>query len=138
MEKWKDIPSFKGYYEASNLGRIRRKATETVYKDGRVARFSQTILKSGLNHKGYERVYLSMKSKKYTKYVHRLVAETFLENPKNKKTVNHINLNKTDNRACNLEYMTNKENMRHAFDNGAFDDRNKYCIRNITDNKKND
>jgi len=134
MENWKEIPSFAGYYEASDLGRIRRKKGETIYKDGRVAKFSQTILKPSLNHKGYNRVYLSMKSKKYTKTVHRLVAETFIDNPESKKTVNHINMDKLDNSVSNLEWMTNKENMRHAFANGAYDERNKYCIKNITDN----
>jgi len=134
MEKWKDIPSFAGYYEASDLGRIRRKKSQTIYKDGRVANFSQTILKAGFNKKGYKRVYLSLASKKYTKSVHRLVAETFIPNPENKPTVNHINMDKLDNKVSNLEWMTNKENMRHAFDNGAFDERNKYCIKNITDN----
>jgi len=134
MENWKEIPSFAGYYEASDLGRIRRKKGETIYKDGRVANFSQTILKPSLTNKGYNRVYLSMNSNKYTKSVHRLVAETFIDNPESKKTVNHINMNKLDNSVSNLEWMTNKENMRHAFDNGAYDERNKYCIKNITDN----
>lgn len=131
MEIWKDCKGFEGYYEVSNLGRVRRKLTQTIYKDGRIANFSQTILKSTPNKKGYDRVYLSVKSKKYTKSIHRLVALTFIENPFNKETVNHINLNKKDNRVTNLEWMTNKENMRHAFDNGVYKERDKYTIRNL-------
>jgi hypothetical protein len=135
-EIWKDAKGFEGYYEVSNMGLIRRKLTQTIYKDGRVANFSETILKPSLNKKGYQRVYLSMKSKKYSKSVHRIVAETFIDNPENKATVNHINLNKEDNRVENLEWLTNKENMQHAFLNGVYKERDKTTIKNLGDYAK--
>jgi hypothetical protein len=135
-EIWKDAKGFEGYYEVSNMGVIRRKLTQTIYKDGRVANFSETILKPSLNKKGYKKVYLSMKSKKYTKTVHRIVAETFIDNPENKATVNHINLNKEDNRVENLEWLTNKENMQHAFLNGVYKERDKTTIKNLGDYAK--
>ena len=116
MEIWIDAKKFEGYYEVSNTGKVRRKLCETIYKDGRVANFSQTILKAVPNKKGYLKVYLSVKSKKYTKSLHRIVAESFIENPLNKKTVNHIDCDKTNNHVSNLEWATNSENMRHAFD----------------------
>lgn len=131
MEIWKDAKNYEGYYEVSNLGRVRRKLGETIYKDGRVAKFSETILKQGFNKKGYLRVYLSVKSKKITRSVHRLVAETFIENPENKETVNHIDCNKENNTIENLEWLTNKENMQHAFKNGLFKNRDKNTILNI-------
>lgn len=124
-EEWKDVKNFEGYYEVSNMGNVRRKKSKTFYKDGRVANFSQTVLKPTLNHKGYKRVYLSVNSKKYSKYIHRLVAETFIDDTENKRTVNHINGIKTDNRVVNLEWMTNSENLKHAFHTGLFDNRNK-------------
>lgn len=130
-EIWKDAKGFENYYEVSNLGRVRRKKGETIYKDGRVANFSETILKQTPNKKGYLRVYLSVKSKKYTKTVHRIVAETFIENPNNKETVNHKDCDKTNNTIENLEWMTNKENMQHAFKNGMFKERDKYTIKNL-------
>ncbi len=131
MEKWIDAIGFEGCYEVSNFGRVRRKKGETIYKDGRVAHFSETVLVPSLNRKGYLKVYLSMKSKKYTKSVHRIVAESFIENPNGKKTVNHIDGNKENNNVENLEWATNEENMRHAFKMGAFDERDKTTILNI-------
>lgn len=131
MEVWKEVKGFEDYYEVSDKGRVRRKKGKTIYKDGRLAEFSQTILKQGKNSKGYLRVYLSVKSKKYTRSVHRIVAETFLENPENKKTVNHKDCDKTNNEVNNLEWMTNKENMRHAFKNGCYDERDRNTINNL-------
>lgn len=131
MEIWKDCFGFENYYEVSNFGKVRRKKVETNYKDGRIANFKQTILKPSPNRKGYLRVYLSVNSKKYTKPIHRLVALTFLENPLNKETVNHKDCNKLNNNSTNLEWLTNKENIQHAFKNGIFKERDKTCILNI-------
>lgn len=131
METWKEIPGFNGYYEASTYGRIRRMKNETIYKDGRIAHFSQTILTPAKTKKGYLSVYLSVKSRKYTISVHKLIAITFIPNPENKKTVNHKDLNKENNYVENLEWMTNKENMQHAFKNGVYIERNKYTIKNL-------
>ena len=50
--------------------------------------------------------------------VHRLVAETFIPNPHNLTEVNHINGDKTDNRVCNLEWISREDNVRHAWDTG--------------------
>lgn len=118
MEIWKDVKGFEDYYEVSNLGNVRRKDSLYVLKQ--------------LNHKkGYLRVYLSVNSKKKGRAVHRIVAEAFIENPENKETVNHIDLNKKNNKVDNLEWMTNKENIQHAFKNGVYRERDKTTIRNL-------
>lgn len=131
MEIWKDLKGFESHYEVSNYGRVKRKKAPTFYKDGRIGFFSETILKPSTNKRGYLRVYLSVNSKKYTKSVHRLVANTFIENKENKETVNHKDLNKLNNKVENLEWLSNKENLQHAFKNGVFKERDKTTINNL-------
>ena len=62
----------------------------------------------------YDKVKLQLKNKTYTKAVHRLVAETFLEKPLGKNEVNHIDGNKRNNSVDNLEWVSHLENMQHA------------------------
>lgn len=114
IEIWKYIPGNEGKFEASNLGNI--KGLERYVKNGvgyRVVR--EKILSKHSNPNGYH--YTSLGGKKQ-RLVHILVAMAFIPNPDNKKTVNHINGIKTDNRVENLEWVTYRENQRHALTNG--------------------
>jgi len=130
-EYWIDLVEFEGFYEVSNTGFVRRKLAPTFYKDGRIANFSQTVLKPGKDFKGYLRVFLSVKSKKHSKRIHRLVAKSFIPNPLNLPQVNHLDLDKTNNHKKNLEWSSNTDNMRHAFANGVFKERDKTTIKNL-------
>ena len=113
---WKTI-QFEPNYEVSDLGEIRNKLTLQV-KSLR------------LNKQGYSRVTLYPSGKTYT--VHRLVALTFLsEKFEEGLVVNHKDGVKTNNNVDNLEWATNTENMRHAFENGVFKERDKTSIYNI-------
>lgn len=104
MEQWKPIKGHESY-EISNQGRVRNIARGNVRK----------LTK---NEKGYLRVNLNGKWLR----VHRLVAIAFVPNPDNKPQVNHIDGDKANNRADNLEWVTNLENAAHAISNGLYPD----------------
>ena len=101
---WKDIKDFPNY-EVNAYGLVRNKKT-------------QRILKPFLNNAGYYQVGLYHEGNRKKKLVHRLVAQAFIPNPQSKPYVNHINGHPTDNDVSNLEWCTQKENVRHAIDTG--------------------
>jgi hypothetical protein len=114
-EVWKGIIGFEERYEVSNLGRVRSLLNTRQNKN-----VSSKILKINLNHKGYPIVTLVKNCKYKGKSIHRLVAEAFIENPNNLPHVNHIDGNKLNNNVSNLEWISNTDNIRHAFRNGLF------------------
>lgn len=94
---WKDIPGFEGKYQVSNTGQVR----SLNYK-----RTGKTkILKQNTTKRGYKQVTLCKKGEKpYPYYVHRLVAQAFIQNPNNLPEVNHKDENKANNAVWNLEW----------------------------------
>ena len=101
-ESWKDIEGYEGY-QVSNKGRVK---STIIRKEGK-------LLKIGINKYGYSIVVLSTNGKQKTHYVHRLVAENFIPNPDKKICIDHINTDRTDNRAENLRWCTQKENINN-------------------------
>ena len=106
-EVWKDIKNYEGLYQVSNLGRIKS------LKHGK-----ERILKSFKEANGYLKICLCNNNVKKTFSIHKLVANTFLDNPKNHPVINHINGNKSDNRIINLEFCTYSYNSKQAYELG--------------------
>ena len=113
-EEWRDVVGYEGLYQVSDQGRVKSLDRTFIDKIGRERYVKERILKPVLTHYGYLRIDLCASGKRKMFSVHRLVCQAFHDNPENKLDVNHINENKTDNRACNLEWSTRKENCNHG------------------------
>ena len=98
MEKeiWRDIAGYEGYYQVSNLGRIRSLDKMQNY-NGSARLHKGRILKPNNDGRGYLIVDLSKNSRSATRSIHRLVAMAFLDNPNNLPQVNHKDEDKTNN-----------------------------------------
>ena len=103
MEQWKLVQGFENYL-VSTLGSV--KTIKGKFKK---------IVYDNKNSYGYVELWKNNKGKKFR--IHRLVAETFIPNYTNKEQVNHIDGDKTNNCVTNLEWVTPKENIRHAINN---------------------
>ena len=115
MEVWKPVRGYEKYYEVSNLGRIKSTDRLTVFKDGRKRTFYGKVLTiRTVNNSGYLTVGLHDSGKTRTFLVHRIVAEAFIDNPDGMVEVNHIDQNKLNNSAANLEGCTHRENVNHG------------------------
>lgn len=108
---WKDIPNFEGRYQVSKNGDIRS------IQDNH-GKYVERARATWVSNKGYEYVQLFIKDKRHNISVHHAVAITFIPNPDNKKTVNHIDGNKLNNCVTNLEWTTYSENLLHAHRTG--------------------
>ena len=101
MENWKDIKGYEGHYQVSDLGRVKsiKKGTERILADRLGGRYYKaTLCKNG---------------KTKDKYVHILVAESFLNYKGGDRSivVDHINNDRFDNRLANLQVITQRENI---------------------------
>ena len=118
MEKWKDIKGFEGKYQISSEGRL--KGCVPKWNGNGWEKREEQLYKANVNKTlGYKQFSLVIEPKKYKKsYIHRLVAEHFVDNPKNYRVVNHIDGNKLNNHYTNLEWCTQSQNSKHALDMG--------------------
>ncbi|EAL12072.1 prophage LambdaSa2, HNH endonuclease family protein [Bacillus cereus G9241] len=104
-EQWKPIAGYEGHYEISNKGNVKS------------IKFKKHRILKPFEWQGYKKIKLVMEGVEKTVPIHRLVALAFVENQGNKPLVNHKDGNKGNNIYTNLEWNTNAENIKHAYDN---------------------
>ena len=115
-EIWLPIIGYEGYYEVSNLGKVKRvKQYQPSCRKKGITHRSNT-LKNCVNNRGYVRLLLSKDGVSKSFKLARLVAFHFIENPNNLPYVNHIDGNKTNDISTNLEWCSQAENVQHAYE----------------------
>ena len=106
-ELFRSVPGTNDRYWISNLGRL----ITTGYRGGK----KTTIMKPAKDANGYLRTMLLYGDRFRTIKIHRIVAQTWIDNPDQKEQVNHKNFNREDNSVSNLEWMTAKENTDYSY-----------------------
>ncbi|MGB5637215.1 MAG: NUMOD4 domain-containing protein [Waterburya sp.] len=117
-EVFVDIRGYEGYYQVSNYGNVKSLDRVIKEKTGKTQTLKSRILKPRTNPSGYYYVGLRKNGTRATFAIHQLLAQAFIPNPNNKKTVNHIDGNKLNNSVSNLEWTTYSENLEHAYKTG--------------------
>lgn len=120
MEEWRDIVGFEGFYQVSSIGRCRSLDRTVKSRWGTPKPLKGRIRVPGVQREGYLMVLLNRDGKSFKRYVHRMVAEAFIKNPQSHPQINHIDGNKSNNAANNLEWTTGSENCRHAIASGLY------------------
>lgn len=128
QEIWKDVKGFEGLYQVSNTGKVK----SVKHKD---RGYEHYIIP--YNNQGYSMIGLRKNGKLKSTSIHRLVALNFIENINNLPEVNHVDCNKSNNNVNNLQWISRKENQRHAIKNGLVPVKRgeeQYCHK-LTDEK---
>lgn len=126
-EIWKDVVGYEGRYQVSNFGRIKSLDIVLYKRDGKSELRKGRIIKQRLSVHGYSQHYFSNGTgiRKLMR-IHRVVAMAFIPNPENKPCVDHINTVRTDNRVCNLRWVTHSENNRNPITMTRFRKKGEY------------
>ena len=109
-EVWKPIKNYENLYDISNYGRVKRK----IFINRMTILNKEKILKCVSTTGNYLLIGLYKNGKCKTRLVHRLVAETFLNNENNYQEINHIDENKHNNRIDNLEWCNKRYNLNYG------------------------
>ena len=116
--QWNNIEGFEGCYLVSNTGIVKTVPRIIKRKNGAFYPIKEKVKKGNVGKFGYVTIALVKENKTVTTYLHRIIAQAFLQNPNKDKIINHKNGIKSDNRLENLEWCTSKYNNQHAVDIG--------------------
>ena len=135
-QEWKPVQGYQGLYEVSDHGVVRSLDRAVSLPNGKTKKITGKIIAPKRHSQGYRFVSLSQGGATKNKYIHRLVATAFIANPLGLAEVNHISGNKADNCVENLQWVTHKENVQHAYANGLSSNvgGNHYLAAGVIDN----
>lgn len=121
LEVWKPVVGYEGLYEVSNFGRVKSlvRSMYDINKKAVIDRKREKLLKQHIHKSGYWVVCLTKGGRLKHIYTHRLVAEAFLGGHSPTDVVNHKDLDKTNCHIDNLEYVSFRGNIQHAWENGV-------------------
>ncbi len=115
---WKDIIGYDDMYAVSNFGEVISKERTVAIHSGAKRKIKSRTIKQSIDANGYPYVNLWKDNKGKTIRVHILVATAFVEKQNKTFVVNHKDGDKKNNFFLNLEWISQKENVNHAFNNG--------------------
>lgn len=118
LEIWKPVVGYEPLYEVSNLGNIKSLVKRIVRKNGADFYKKEHPMRICDNGKGYKNLGLTKNGCTKTQFVHRIVCQAFNPNPDNLPEVNHLDGDKANNKASNLEWTTRALNNLHAHRTG--------------------
>lgn len=129
-EIWVPIKGYENLYKISNYGNIKSLERKVRNNNGyRIVK--ERLLKPSISNKGYYMVALCKKCKQHTYTIHKLVMEHFNRCGFDFEVINHKDHNKLNNHIDNLEYITQKENVIDAWNNGLCESIRKQAKNNI-------
>lgn len=121
-ERWMDIVGWERLYQISDNGRIKRLSRIVKVKRSNsceyTMQFKEKMLTPNTTQWGYKKINLISGNRIESYFLHRLVANAFIPNYNKKPFINHIDNNKENNHYSNLEWVTTKENIAHAYETG--------------------
>ena len=139
IEQWKDIEGYEGIYQISNFGIVKSVSRYIKNKHNTLTLTKEKIMKLCNDKDGYKLVSLMKNGNSKTCRVHFLVSKVFLNKKTNESDViDHINNIKYDNRVCNLQYISLRENVSKDRKNknnflGIYKNGNKFSAKIIID-----
>lgn len=116
-EQWKDIKGFVGFYQVSNMGRVRSVPHDVKQRDGHkiiTRHVHGKIISNYVRKDGYVEDHLRCQHKSKTENLNQLVARAFVPNPHHYTIVNHKDENPLNNKASNLEWCSQKYNCNYG------------------------